>query len=166
MIRFEDKVIPDAYHGTSKAFAENIIRTKKFQPSSGDDCYLGDGIYFFEAGKGHAKWWATKQYPGTQIALIIAVVQLGRCLDLGNPEHIALVSFTREEIKKKGAPENLTDTAVINFLTSKIDKEIETIRGYFHGSPLRLFSESKIFEITHVIICVKKHDNILNFRLL
>jgi len=101
MIKFEDKVIPDAYHGTSKAFAENIIRMKKFQPSSGDHCYLGDGIYFFETGKEHAKWWARKQYPGTQIAVIIAVVQLGRCLDLGNPEHIGLVSFTRDEIKKR-----------------------------------------------------------------
>ena len=71
-----------------------------------------------------------------------------------------------EEIEKKGAPKNLTDTAILNFLTSRIDKEIETVRGYFHGSRFRVFAESKIFEITHVTICVKKHDNIINFRLL
>jgi hypothetical protein len=166
MVKLTDKVVPDAYHGTSRVNAVSIIRTKKFEPSSGENCFLGDGIYFFESGKEHAKWWARKQYPGTGIAVILAVVRLGRCLDLGDPDHIALIRLTKEEIEKKGGTKNLTDTAILNFLTSKIDKEIETVRGYFHGSHFRLFVESKIFEITHVIICVKKHENIVDFRLL
>ena len=167
MIKFKDKIVPDAYHGTSKANAQNIIRIGKFELSSGKECYLGDGIYFFEAGKGHAEWWARRKYgSGTRIAVIIATVQLGKCLDLGNPEHIRLIELARQEIQKQSLDIELSDTLVINFLAKKVSTDIETVRGYFHGSPERVFTGSKVFEITHVVICVKNHGNILTFALL
>lgn len=166
MIEFIDKVVPDAYHGTSRANAENIIRTKRFMPSSGRDCFLGDGIYFFEAGKERAKWWAKKRHPRMPIGIIFAQIQLGRCLDLANKSHIEVIRLAKQRIIEKGIADEISDTLVINFLTKEIDRDIETVRGYFLGSRNTIFLESKIYEIVHIVICVKKQGNILNFRLL
>jgi hypothetical protein len=167
MVKYIDKVVPDTFHGTSKTIAEHIVRTKKFIPSSGEDCFLGDGIYFFEAGKERAKWWARRRYRGQQIGIIIAVIQLGRCLDLSDPTHVELVKLTEREIEKTNVAKKITDTLVINFLTNKIDKEIETVRGYFPGYYAeKIFEGSRIYQYLHVVICVKRQENILTFNLI
>jgi hypothetical protein len=165
MIEFISKVIPDAYHGTSRANAETIVRTRRFLPSTGGNCFLGDGIYFFESGKEHAKWWARRQYRWAQIGIIVANIQLGKCLELGNKAHVELVKMVKQKLEQKGYVEGVTDAFTINFLTKEIDTEIETVRGYFPGSREKLFAGSRIFKFLHVVICVKKHDNILDFRM-
>jgi len=167
MVKYINKVVPDAFHGTSKTIAEHIIRTKKFKPSTGNDCFLGDGIYFFEAGKEHAKWWAHNRYPGQQIGIIIAEIQLGKCLDLSDPVHLELVKLTKNKIEKTEFAKKITDTLVINFLTNKIDIEIETVRGYFPSSPKeKIFEGSRIYQYLHIVICVKRQENILTFNLI
>lgn len=159
------KVVPDAFHGTSKSNAENILRTKKFILSRSEDCYLGDGIYFFEGAQSLAEWWAKKQNPDKQVGIILASIQLGRCLDLANPDHRNLVKGVGERIKRRKDKEEISDALILNLITTKIEPEIETIRGIFPGGKGKIYYGSRIYDRIHIMICVKKATNILKFKI-
>ncbi|GHT01995.1 hypothetical protein AGMMS50276_31360 [Synergistales bacterium] len=56
------------YHGTNRANAETIREKQEFQPSLGDEQWLGDGIYFFEDYKEALLWGKkVKKYSDTTI---------------------------------------------------------------------------------------------------
>lgn len=161
-----DKLIPDAYHGTSKLNATNILQARKFSSSSGSDFYLGDGIYFFDGSKDLAEWWAKKQFPKYEIGIIIANIQLGKCLDLTIPEHRNIVKNAKDEFEQKTPEEKITDALVINFICTIIEPEIETIRCIFkQGQLSKIYSGSHIFNTMHIVVCVKRHSNILDFKI-
>ena len=46
------------YHGTTLEEANSIVNEEKFDPSNGDEHWLGDGIYFFEDDPDMAREWA------------------------------------------------------------------------------------------------------------
>ena len=166
-IEYVDKLIPDAYHGTSKSNASNIEVNKKFIPSRGPDLFLGDGIYFFEGTKSLAEWWARKNFPNEEIGIIIAEIQLGRCLDLTIPEYRDLVKNAKCKIEKQELKENITDTLVINFICAIIEPEIETVRYISkRGALTKIYPGSRIYDSIHIAICVKKTNNILNFKII
>jgi len=167
MVQYSNKLIRDAFHGTSKANAESIIQSRRFIYSRGEDCYLGDGVYFFESGLEHAKWWAEKKFSGQQIGIIIAHIQLGKCLELGNPQCIELIRLAKAQIETARFSERITDAFVINFITAIIDRQIETVRGYFPVKATgKIFPGSHIYANVRVTICVKKYDNILHYNIL
>lgn len=170
MISFGDagKIIPDAYHGTSKNYAEGIVVTQKFRISKGSDCYLGDGIYFFEGDKDQAKWWARKKYKNKSIGIIKASINVGMCLDLLISEHREFVKEARRKIEQT-AKISVADAVVLNFITTELNPEIDTIKGVFfkYGNDLRKISfGSRIYDHVFMVICVKKHKNILTIALM
>lgn len=94
-----DKIVPDAYHGTRSDYAQNVIQNKKFHISTGKEQYLGDGVYFFEGSKWNAKDWARRKFKGEQIGIIKATINLWKCLDLNNKEHLMICVKTQDSIK-------------------------------------------------------------------
>jgi hypothetical protein len=169
MIEFIDRKIPNAYHGTSRENVEQIFRDNRFVPSGGEDHYLGSGIYFYEGSRELAEKWARKKFRGDEIGIIIAEIQLGRCLDLTIPECRTILKDFKSKLEKKRPGLAITDPFVINLLCQNFPEAIETVRAIYslkdiHGKFYRIFIGSRLYD-DHITICVRKDDNILNFQM-
>lgn len=171
IIELTDKIVPDAYHGTSRDRAEVIVRDG-FTASSGDAQYLGDGVYFFESARGYAAEWAAKSFPGMPIAVIHATINLARCLDLHVPEYAGMVQKYAQklqiEVIRRASPGNppkpITESFVINFIAVLTD--IDTIRaGRSPGTAAKLFPGSHWRIRQEIMICVRNLSCILTVRI-
>lgn len=160
-----NKIIPDAYHGTKYDYALKISKENKFIPAADSNAFLGSGVYFFESSIWHAKEWAKKKYVGEDVGIINAVINLGRCLDLHNQEHKFFLADFRERLKKKGKDIEITDALVINLITT-INPEIDTVRvTHIQAQYKKIFEESRFFDYSQLIICVKNLNRILKITL-
>ena len=158
-----DAVIEEAYHGTAYERAQTINVEKKFIPSSGKKCYLGDGVYFFE-NCDSAERWAKEKSPN--YAVLQAKAKLGRCLDLNNLQDKIIVSKVASLLKRKGVPE-VNDALVLNVISVLSDNQIDTVRAtYCQPDKKYLFEGSRFFYYTEQMICVKNSNNINNINLI
>lgn len=168
-IEYTEKIIPDAYHGTSREYAAEIERDG-FKLSSGQDHYFGDGVYFFESGEWNARFWAEKQF-GTDEAIVLhAVINLGKCLDLHNHEHrILLRRFCQKLYREMEARSRrnsrfrlrpVTDTTVINLIANEF--KLDTVRGsYVQPAKGTVFEGSRIMNYHQIMIAVRNTAMIL-----
>jgi hypothetical protein len=172
------KIVPDAYHGTSKGRAEKILR-EGFQITAGDEQYLGDGVYFFEGSQADAIAWAERRFRGGKCAVIQATINLGRCLDLHNPENAELILDSRRAIEERQSrlPDNdaqkrlqITDGLIINFLAQRLP--FDTVRASQitgfpkSGSPKKMFSGSHFYNPQRLIVCVRNLSSILSLKVI
>jgi hypothetical protein len=161
--KYPDKTVPDAYHGTSKDNAEKIEK-EGFNPSTGEDDFLGNGVYFFESSEWHAKNWARRRHK--DIGVIIAEIRLGNCLELNNKEHRDLIRETAVGLVKSGY-KDITDTVVINFITVKWPSMIDTVRASYLGPKFqhakKIFPGSRFYDFQQLMICVKNLNNIISY---
>lgn len=156
-----EKIIPDAYHGTSQEKAKNICKSQTFIKSQGRDCYLGNGIYFYESSKKSAEEWALDRYGS--VGIIRATILLGKCFDLANQEIRDLLKEVRSLILKK-KPE-CTDASVINYASTHLF-DIHTVRGVFIRKKLKkVFPGSRLYANTQIMICVREPANIISIVL-
>lgn|GEM_PF-1272033 len=166
-IRYYDKLVPDAYHGTTHDSARQIIAKQEFIPSAGEDEYLGFGVYFFEGSELDAKEWARKRVGRRgKIAVIQAVVNLGRCLDLNVREHRKFVQDTVRHLGTKRRVPGVTDAMVINFIGANFKPEIDTVRALYpprDPGNTRLFPGSRLWDFVRLVICVRNVRNIIKF---
>jgi hypothetical protein len=171
-IAYVKKIIPDAYHGTSRSIAERIL-IEGFIYGHDDTKYLGDGVYFFEASERNAKYWAKSRYP-SEPCVIQAVIDLGRCLDLNNQEHRRLLRRLYKELlaemqrrsKDKASFEcEITDAFLIEFVASQC--KLDTVRA-LQVKPDRgtLFEGSRLMIYQDLVISVRNTDCILQCRIL
>lgn len=160
-----EKIIPDAYHGTTMENARSIVQGGHFKSSRGSDVYLGDGVYFYEASKWHAFEWAKRNYAGVDLGILRAWVNLGKCLDLNNYEHRLLLKQVRRELLQRGVSE-ITDAVVINFYATNIE-EFDTVRAPYTVSQRgMIFPGSKYHEFSQLIICVRNNKRIIKFQII
>jgi len=173
-IEYTEKIVPDAFHGTSKTNAQDIIQNG-FSPSRGKDQYLGDGVYFFESSRTDAEIWAKRTNLPADCAVIQATINLGRCLDLFNPEHEGILRETSVRLQKeingkrnksKGNREILiTDALTVN-LVAKLGS-IDTVRAiYPTGSQKKIYRGSHFTSRYQIFICVKNMASILSLKVL
>jgi hypothetical protein len=166
------------FHGTRRHTADRLISGEPFGPSANDDDWLGHGIYFWEYAPQQAWWWARKKY-GEEAAVVGALIRLGRCIDLLDPNNAALLRDTDAELRSaleaagERMPENANvhkyrDCAAFNYLYAKLEEEglaVESCRAVFvpatSGSLPRLWVRSGVFEGAHIQICVRQARNIL-----
>ena len=84
MFHYDRTII--GYHGCDEKVAEDLLSGKaRLEPSRNDYDWLGEGICFWEYGLDRAWRFARDQQQRnkvTTLAVIGAVIQLGRCLDL------------------------------------------------------------------------------------
>jgi len=170
-VDFTYRCIDDAYHGTLLDYAKKIISEKKFMPSKQKDAYLGDGVYFYEGSRWLAANWVERNHgKDAVIGIICACVHYGKCLNLNIPEHRFILKKVRErisqrrEIKDRGI--KITDALVVNYYTTNINKNIDTIRlTYISESRGKLYEGSNIYDYAQPILCVRNQDKISKISL-
>lgn len=162
----EDKIVPDAFHGTCADSAEKIIREGKFRVSSRPGYYLGDGVYFYESSCWHARNWGKLKCSrqGKKWVVFVAILNLKNCLDLHNRKHVESIQRIAGKLKARTG-EVLNDSIVINYICST-NPNIGSVRATF----FKLDQKNHIFEGSHfldynqLIICIKDTSKIVKFR--
>jgi hypothetical protein len=151
---------PEAYHGTSQANADQIIKSG-FQIQKGADNMLGDGVYFWDAQFSQACRWA-KKADRRSPAVIKSNVRMGRRLNLTEEKHADMIRETIREAEKRGT--KMTEVAAIALTAHVVHadtvtavRRTDSTRQMVHGSTwpaLPAYVES--------IICVRTLQNILS----
>jgi hypothetical protein len=152
------KIIPDAYHGTGLETAKKIVKDNRFHHSH-NDRYLGKGIYFFESALARAIKWAEDKFKKGQIGVIKAIINLGSCLDLTNPENINLLIRLKKKLIQEKKLTSITNAYVIN-VCAKINN-VDTVRAPFYKGDWR-----EDFHNIELIICVRNNASIMGMSLI
>lgn len=167
-IEYEEKIVPDAYHGTSKENAQSIL-TDGFVPTRDKDAYLGDGVYFYESSYASAWDWAVEKREILEDDAVVlkCIIDLGVCLNLQNRDHCKAIIYVKNVMESKGK-KNPTDASVINYFAENI-LEVDTIRNNFirgfQRKPKKLFSGSRLYDNSELYICVRNTSRILNTKI-
>ena len=126
------------YHGCDETIAKMILEGGHMKASTNPWDWLGHGIYFWERSVVRALRWAREmtQLPGSLVrtpAVVGAIINLGTCLDLADPESADFVTeayadyiercrSTGVEPARNKGPESkarFLDCSVINFTSLK-----------------------------------------------
>jgi hypothetical protein len=180
------------FHGCEKSDQLKLISDPTYVKSSNESFdWLGHGMYFWENNPERALLWAKdKKTAGTlkNPAVIGAVIDLGRCLDLLDSSNILLLKSCYELFKSdsekldKPIPKNVNhpkskgndkvlrflDCAVIEYthaiLRSKGEAPFDSVRAAFiEGEPI--YDGAGFNEKTHIQICIINPDCIKGFFL-
>ena len=173
------------YHGCDKGILRLVLDGGELKPSVNAYDWLGHGIYFWESSPNRALRWAEEMsdIPGSAIvtpAVIGAVINLGNCLDLSDPESASLVAFPYKDFleecqlsgieppRNKGAESKarFLDCAVMNHL-HKLREEagmapFNSVRGFFNeGAPV--YPTAGLRKLDHVQVCLRNPACITGF---
>lgn len=152
------RVVPNAYHGTDLASASSII-SYGFQISESEKLHFGDGVYFYDGNIEYAKDWARrKRSSGDKIGVIMASIEMARCLDLHHPEAWGLIKDVQE-----GFAQNNRDDVPLPVIVNHIAERygVDTVRGVQPSRKRgRISQDFPYYWQTEIIICVKNLDNI------
>ncbi|GDY23849.1 hypothetical protein LBMAG56_51960 [Verrucomicrobiota bacterium] len=173
------------YHGCDESTLRMVLDGGTLRPSQNAYDWLGHGVYFWESSSARALRWAAevKLRPKGTIqrpAVLGAIIDLGHCLDLIDPDRAQLVQdayveylrqckeFGVPPAKNKG-PESkarFLDCAVMNLLHKLSSEEgmppFDTVRGFFvEGQPL--YPTAGLRSLDHVQICVRSPECIAGF---
>lgn len=169
------------FHGCDKSVADAVISQQNIHliSSKNNWDWLGDGVYFWEQNYHRALDWANllkdnpkmmpkSSKPINNPAVVGAVIDLGKCLNLLDGKSIGLVKriyeLTKElfdaakiQLPKNTKKAHILDCAVINavnmYMEAQDEKKYDTVRGMFYeGSPL--YKNSFFLEQNHIQICV------------
>jgi hypothetical protein len=166
-----------AFHGTTVSEAERLVDGQSFRPSSKSYEWLGTGVYFWEYASKQAWWWAKEVKKYKEPAVVGAMIRLGNCLDLLDPENVRSLRRTYDAILPTWRAQNATiprnvlakkgmDCAIVNYVYADSDTtatKIETSRGVFvpTKSAKRVWPGSWIYDEAHIQVCVREQSNIL-----
>jgi len=111
------------FHGCDQAIADKIFAgAADLNRSTNTYDWLGHGIYFWEQNPQRAQQWANAQRERKKIknpAVVGAVIDLGRCLNLLDAESLVIVRQGYEQLIRISAaadrvlPQNKTYTILI-----------------------------------------------------
>lgn len=164
------------FHGTTVENAENILKEKKFRPSTKLDEWLGKGIYFF-AYPEDAEWWCkTYRRLGDSSSAILQVeIKVESVIDLlGSKKDIEAFKFFCEKIKNicprlpDGRQRSNYMTPAIKLMLKNQEYRRDMIIGGFernrHSWYKERDDERKYFPlvIAQVQYCICNHDCIKN----
>lgn len=173
------------YHGCDESVARMIFEGGHLRPSMNPWDWLGHGIYFWERSLTRAMNWADElaQLPNSPIkrpTVIGAIINLGNCLDLADPESAELVTRAYQHFVNKfrtsgiELPRNtgaeskarFLDCAVMNHLHSLRESAgqpaFDTVRGFFNeGQPV--YPTAGLRSLDHVQVCIRNPRCILGF---
>lgn len=167
------------FHGTSLARATSIVqRSSWFTPSRNDFDWLGHGVYFWEHAPLRAWEWARSKYAErTKIAVLGAMIRLGRCFDLLEPANARLLERLHRqygtaaeeagELPRRNAnAKKYLDCATMQYACQVFedeDRPLDTIRAVFvpSGRKERLWERSGLFHNAHIQLCVRNVDCVL-----
>ena len=173
------------YHGCDHTTLRMVLDGGELKPSVNSHDWLGHGIYFWERSPIRALRWAQEKRGGAGSstitpAVIGAVINLGNCLDLADPESASLVAFAYKDFleecqssgiqppRNKGAESKarFLDCAVMNHL-HKLREEagqppFGSVRGFFNeGAPV--YPTAGLRTLDHVQVCLRNPACITGF---
>ncbi|MFN0076275.1 MAG: hypothetical protein ACKVY0_07360 [Prosthecobacter sp.] len=173
------------YHGCDVSIARMILNGGVLRSSTNPWDWLGHGIYFWERSFTRAMQWAHEisRLPHSPIkrpAVIGAIINLGHCLDLADPDSAELVATayknfmaecrtTGVEPARNKGPESkarFLDCAVVNHLHHLTHQAarpaFDTVRGFFNeGQPV--YPTAGLRSLDHVQVCVRNPKCILGY---
>ena len=176
------------FHGCDRATRDAIVAGEKMKPSSNDYDWLGSGLYFWENNLTRAMEFAKeKQQRDSTLkepAVLGAVIDLGKCLDLTDSANLPLLRGSYKALvnihkaTNKPLPKNKTvgtsfdllkrdlDCAVINTLhelRQAVGKDsFDSVRGVFWEGE-ELYPGAGFKEKNHIQICVRNVNCIKAF---
>lgn len=110
------------YHGTTRTYGENIMATKYFRYSVGEEEWLGTGVYFFEDDIIQARDFCVKARQYKAWMIIKSEIKATKVIDLINSEHLAefrtIANKIRDRYKKQsdGRPRELLNSVILNIM--------------------------------------------------
>lgn len=173
------------YHGCDEATARMVFEGGSLRPSQNAYDWLGHGIYFWENSPSRALNWAAEVKLRTpdiiqRPAVLGAIIDLGNCLDLIDPDRAGLVRLAYGGYLQRCAERGVSpaknlgseskarflDCAVLNTLhelrTESGLPAFDTVRGFFvEGQPL--FPTAGLRTLDHVQLCVRQQRSIVGF---
>jgi hypothetical protein len=177
------------FHGTKRSTALEIVQgNREFEPSTNDDDWLGNGIYFWEYAPQQAFSWAATRKAGKKwtedIAVLGSMIRLGNCFDLldpGNAEDLStFYKAYRQTLADSRAamPPNVRqkrlNCSVFEFAFTSLEKSlgqpVDTCRAVFlpaKASKSRAKNDTILWKacginpLAHVQICVRNTSCIL-----
>ena len=181
------------FHGCDQSVADKVLcsGSEHLLPSKNDYDWLGDGIYFWLNDPLRAFEWAEDAKHRGRIqtpAVIGAVIDLGRCLNLCEQKSVQLLKTSYEELntmfKNLGMDINQEyrnqrpdpggvmllrklDCLVIKHahdIMSRYNSTYDTVYGYFQEGT-DAYPGSGIKEKSHIQICVRNTDCIKGYFL-
>ncbi len=178
------------FHGCDRAVADRVVAQREhLKPSENEYDWLGHGIYFRENNPGRAMDWAKDQAirlrgqgKSFEPAVVGAIIDLGKCLDLLNSASIELVerayAFLKQGRENEGVPlpsnENIPgggdyllrklDCAVINFAHQTIapSEPFDSVRAAFVEGEA-IYPNAGFRRKNHIQICVRNAGNIKGY---
>jgi hypothetical protein len=159
------------YHGTSIDRANSIVASGCFTPSKNDYDWLGHGIYFWEHAPLRAWQWARNKHR-ERAAVVEATIALGLCLDFSDVRYTSVLKLAYDSLREayiktgKELPVNKNkarclDCFVINYLTTYILPECETVRAPFlEGAPI--YEGAMLMAQSHIQLVVRTPLSILS----
>jgi len=163
-----------AYHGTPRKNVQSI-QNKGLNISTGQNLWLGDGVYFFETnsitnGFKEAKNWVIKVKHEPEWAVFQADIQSDNFIDLlGSSEHKKLFRKLREtayELHKqsKNADKNFEEISI--YLELRKCMTADFIRALVNSDNYQEYGYSSYTVLAHQIqICVIEKSCIKNVKL-
>jgi hypothetical protein len=165
------------FHGCDRSSVEKVLyKNEKMHESVNDYDWLGHGVYFWEQNYDRALDWAASQPKIKTPAVIGAVIDLGRCLNLFDKHYIDAVKRQYETLKERyeliglELPRNKNvgnnrdlllrnlDCAVIESLHENLKNtgalEYDSVRGLFSEGE-EIYPGSGFLSKTHIQICVR-----------
>jgi hypothetical protein len=129
------------YHGTETGLALEILRAG-FNPSVGQELWLGDGCYFFDDLE-YTKWWCpnNQRYRGKSIRYLRATVIYGKVLNLSpviieSLRRFAEILENRSDLERFLGEHNATKLTLAvtinmycNYVRRKTGREPDTVRN-------------------------------------
>jgi len=166
------------FHGTSAKVADDLVAGEPFTPSTSDNEWLGNGVYFWEYAPKQAWWWAKRFNKSANPAVVGAMIRLGNCFDLLDSQNVAVLRRAKEGMmrmmrrEKLELPENRRkyknlDCAVFNYFYRQVEEQgeprIESARAAYvpTESKKRIWHASWIYQDTHIQLCIREQKNIL-----
>lgn len=168
------------FHGCSLDLAIKLVSgSETMKATERGYHWLGSGIYFWENDQARALEWAKEKASRGELkgepAVIGAVIEPRRCLDLSVRENVPLVVTAYRSLKmlrsisgdplpantvapkdKRGKDKVMRrlDCAVLNHLVANNPKGFDTVRGLFVEGK-RVYPGAEIYEKTHAEIAVR-----------
>ena len=135
-------IMMDAFHGTTQESAKGII-SEGFAFSSGNEHWLGDGVYFFVEGVGYApdraaELWAEYRAFRQRVlfcSLIASHIHVheDNLLDLTSYEGIRILNYIQRKCAQKlaaiGRGVGYIDGFLINFARVEMSLPIDVVKG-------------------------------------
>ena len=174
------------FHGCDRAIGEKVISgQRQLMVSRNSYDWLGSGIYFWENAPHRALDWARACVDNPRLTkgtiqhpfVLGAIIDLGQCLNLTDVAHMEILRATYTHLKttfdlvsaelpcnsdKNHQLDCLVINTAITLSRQNGNGDFDTVRGaYIEGKPA--YPGAKIYEQTHIQICVRNPKNILGY---